>query len=95
MWKVPAGSAAAVTLKAATSSPERRREGVLAAVGRLAVDGVFGLEHRELFTADVVDQDSRAVGQHEAPLDQPHTPIEAAHALTWRDAGHPSDTAQT
>ncbi|MEV0186574.1 transposase [Streptomyces sp. NPDC050625] len=26
-----------------------------------------------------------------APVDQPHTPIEAAHALTWRDAGHPRD----
>ncbi|WP_443743054.1 hypothetical protein [Streptomyces rhizosphaericus] len=26
-----------------------------------------------------------------APADQPHTPIEAAHALTWRDARRPGD----
>jgi hypothetical protein len=26
-----------------------------------------------------------------APADQPHTPIEAAHALTWTDAKHPGD----
>jgi len=26
-----------------------------------------------------------------APADQPHTPIEAAHALAWHDARHPDD----
>ncbi|MFI1367972.1 hypothetical protein ACH4UI_34610 [Streptomyces griseochromogenes] len=26
-----------------------------------------------------------------APADQSHTPIEAAHALTWKDAKHPGD----
>ncbi|MFB7601251.1 transposase, partial [Streptomyces sp. NPDC056160] len=26
-----------------------------------------------------------------APADQPHTPIEAGHALTWKDAKHPGD----
>ncbi|WST81644.1 transposase [Streptomyces sp. NBC_01136] len=26
-----------------------------------------------------------------APADQPHTPIDAAHTLTWCDADHPGD----
>nr|WP_246562843.1 IS701 family transposase [Streptomyces roseirectus] len=28
-----------------------------------------------------------------APADQPHTPIDAAHALAWQDADHPGDWA--